>query len=101
MSAGESPTALSLALSEAAQNFAADPAAAGKDAETILKSVPGQQQALLLLVNVFRLRGDLTGGCTALEAMVRANPKLAATHYELALLLGDMGRHREAIGHLS
>jgi len=98
---GETHTTLSLALSEAVRNLAIDPVAAGDDAETILKSVPGQQQALLLLVAAFRLRGDLTGACTALEAMVLANPKLAATHYELGLLLGDLGRHREAIGHFS
>ena len=86
--ADESQTgALSAALAKAADLLGTNPAAAERWAKTILKDVPGQQQALLLLVSARRAQGDIAGARAMLELAAQAQPKLAAVQYELGLLL--------------
>jgi tetratricopeptide (TPR) repeat protein len=92
---------LSAALSSAAASLGPDPSAAATEAQNILAALPGQQQALLLFVGALRLRGDLASTRTILETMVETNPGLAAPRYELGLLLGTLGLHREAIAQFS
>jgi tetratricopeptide (TPR) repeat protein len=92
---------LSAALRAAADGFGRDPALAEARARDVLASVPGQQQALLLLVCARRLRGDKEGARAILEAMAKALPGLAAVHYELGLILGGLGETGAAVAALS
>jgi predicted Zn-dependent protease len=92
---------LSAALAAAAELLGTNPAAAEKRASNILKTVPGQHQALLLLVSARLAQGDMAGARAMLELSARAQPKLAAVQYELGLLLGDLDEHDAAIAVLS
>ena len=92
---------LSAVLTHAADHFGNDPAGAETKGAEILNSIPGQQQALLLLVCARRLQGDKEGARAVLEAMAEALPGLAAVHYELGLVLGGLGETKEAIAALS
>lgn len=70
-------------------------------AQKILQTIPGQQQALALLVSAKRLSGDKAGAAALLRAWAQAEPRLAAVHYELGLLLSDLGERAGAIAALS
>ena len=87
---------LSGVLAGVADLFGTDPALLEARSGEILDAVPGQQQALLLLVCARRMRGDKAGARGLLEAMAKALPGLAAVQYELGLLLGGMGESRAA-----
>jgi tetratricopeptide (TPR) repeat protein len=92
---------LSAALAAAAELLGTNPALAEKRATAILKSVPGQPQALMLLVSARLAQGDAGGARAMLELAANAQPKLAALHYELGLLTGELGETEAAITALS
>jgi predicted Zn-dependent protease len=93
--------ALSVTLTSAAQQLDLDPLQAIAQAMDILAELPGQQQALMLLVNAYRLSGNPAGAREALESMAAAQPDLAAIRHELGVLLGTLGQHEYAERHLS
>ena len=95
------PDTLSSALSDAAQLLATNPALAERRARAILKAVPAQQHALMLLVSARRAQGDTAGARAMLELEAKAQPKLGAIQFELGLLLGELGEHDAAIAALS
>ncbi|MGD0192817.1 MAG: sulfotransferase [Rhizomicrobium sp.] len=101
MSETQTDATLSNALIKAAGALAADASTVPTAAGEILDTVPGQQQALLLMVSSLRLLGQQDVACEVLEWMADVHPNLAAVHYELGLILGRMGRNKEAIEHLS
>lgn len=88
-------------LEQGANALATDPSLAERMAEGILQGLPAQQQALMLLVSSRRAQGDTAGARAMLETMAMSLPDVAAVHYELGLLLAELGETQEAIAALS
>jgi tetratricopeptide (TPR) repeat protein len=88
-------------LTGAAQLLDIDPERAEAQAREILRNVPAQQQTLTLLVCALRAQGKTDGARTLLESLAAEQPGLAAIHYELGLLLGELGERDAAIRALS
>ena len=101
MSEIETDAPLSTSLVNAGSALETDASTVPTVAGEILDAVPGQPQALLLLVSSLRLLGQQDVACEVLEWMAGVHPNLAAVRYELGLLLGRLGRTKEAIEHLS
>jgi len=77
-----------------------DPSLAAEQAGEILKAVPNHPLALLLLGSARRLGGDYAGALTVLQPLASAQAKSAAAHYELGLVLGDLGKPQAALAAL-
>ena len=88
------------AVRNAARLLQTDPALAAEQAAEILKSVPNQPLAMLLLGVARRTAGDAAGAMQVLEPLLVMHPQWALAHYELALALGGMERAAEALGAL-
>jgi predicted Zn-dependent protease len=88
------------ALGKTADLLEIDAEAAERQAEAILRLAPGQHQAIQILVGARRARNDAEGARAMLEAMARELPGVAAVHYELGLLLADMGEAGGAVAAL-
>ena len=69
---------LAAALAETGALLKTNPAEAERRADRILKDIPGQQQALLLLVSARRAQGDTAGARAMLELAAMTQPRLAA-----------------------
>ena len=98
--APEAVGTLEIALGRAAQLLASDPALAIEQANEILKVVPGQAAATLILGAANRAAGKLTMALAVLEPLSRAHPAWAGAHYERALALGLVGERDRAIAAL-
>ena len=92
---------LSATLAGVANTLNSNATRAASEAGQVLTAVPGQQQALLLLVGAHRVLGDAAAARAVLESMADKQPQLASVHYELGLLLGGEGHRGKAIKHLS
>ncbi len=93
---GESGT-LATALTNAAKLLAVRPALAEEQAGEILKVVPGEPRALLLLGRARWARGGTTRGARqVLEPLVRAHPEIADAHYALGEILSARGEDAAA-----
>src|ERR1700722_6565328 len=77
-----------------------DPALAPEQAAQILKVVPNHPLAVLLLGSARRWAGDDAGALTVLEPLALAQVKSAAAHYELGLVLGNLGQPEAALAAL-
>jgi tetratricopeptide (TPR) repeat protein len=88
-------------VAAAAHLLESDPAAAERQLRAVLKVAPGQQQALQLLTDARRAQGDMATARAQLESMAAELPQLASIHYELGLLLAELGEIDEAIRSLS
>jgi tetratricopeptide (TPR) repeat protein len=88
-------------LSAVADLLGTRPERAEERARELVAFMPGHQQGLQVLVSARRARGDMAGARAILEAMVAQWPALAAVHYELGLLLADLGDRDAAIEELS
>jgi len=86
--AGEPVGTLDVALAHAWRLLESDPALAAEQAAEILKAVPNQPVALLLLGAARRAGGDVAGALSILEPLATLQPDAAAVHYELGLALG-------------
>ena len=91
------PAPLEVALREASQLLATEPARAAERAVAILKAQPGQPQAALVLGVARRLGGNLEGALQVLVPLARAQPGWAPPHYEAGVALGLAGRRKEAV----
>ncbi len=91
---------LEVALKHAARLLASQPALAAEQATEILKVVPGQPGAMLLLAVAQRARGDLTAALAALEELCRRQPNWAEARFELGVTLGSAGQGEAAIAAL-
>ena len=84
-----------LALTE--RLLAADPARAALQAQEILRVVPGHPKALLFLGTAMHAQGDLRGAAKILAPLAKAQPKVAAIHFEFATVMSDLGETKVAI----
>jgi tetratricopeptide (TPR) repeat protein len=88
---------LTLALQRATALLATDANLAGRQAEEILRVVPGEPRATLVLGVSHRLTGDPRRGLELLLPLAEAQPKAASVHYELGQCLAALGRNETAI----
>jgi tetratricopeptide (TPR) repeat protein len=86
-----------VALGHAARLLATDPAMAAEQAAEILKFVPNQPQAMLLLGVARRKSGNVHGATEVLESLVTSQPNWAVAHYELGLALGADRKGESAV----
>lgn len=85
-----------VALAHASGLLQSNPALALEQASEILKVVPNHPVATLLLGMAQRSSGDSSTALRTLRALVDAQHRWAAAHYELGLTLGEAGQHAEA-----
>jgi tetratricopeptide (TPR) repeat protein len=98
MSSASGPVGtVEVALGHAARLLATDPKLAAEQATEILKVVPDQPQALLLLGVARRKSGDARGASEVLESLAARQPNWAAAHYELGLTFGADGKGDAAV----
>ena len=89
--AAEPAGTLEVALAHAVRLLDRDPLLAAEQAGEILKAVPGQPNATLLLGIAQRACGELQAARAVLAALTTAHPQWAAAHLELGLTLGALG----------
>jgi tetratricopeptide (TPR) repeat protein len=82
---------LATALAHAQRLLASDPRLAAEQAAEILKVVPGEPRALLMLGAAHRSQGDAASARDVLEPLARAQPNWADAHLELGLALAGVG----------
>ena len=87
---------LATALANAAKLLGARPALAEEQANEILKVVPGNPEAVLLLARARRLQGNDKGAREVLERLTRIHPDFPEAYYELGQLLSMLGESRAA-----
>ena len=92
---------LAHALENGRKLLGVKPALAEEQAREILKSIPGQPGATLLLASARRAQGDNEGARAILESLARAHPALAPAQYELGSVLGALGENNAAISALT
>jgi len=91
---------LDVALTRARRLLTRDLSLAAEQAEEILRVVPEQPMAELILGIARRERGDLAGALALLEPLAARLPSWAAAHYELGIALGAARRGEAAIAAL-
>jgi len=94
------PATLNAAIERAAALLGADPAAARRDAESVLKTAPNDPRALLILASALRRLGDPRGARRVIEPLAKAFPRAARTHYELGAVLAELGEDKAAMSKL-
>ncbi len=92
---------LDVALVHARRLLARDLVSAAEQAAEILRVVPEQPMATLILGIARRELGDTSGALKALAPLVARAPSWAAAHYELGIALGAAGRGEDAIAALA
>ena len=101
MSTGQDPVGtLEIALAHLGRLLAAKPGLAAEQAEEILKVVPGQPTALLLLALAKRALGAFDESLAILTRLTAAQPQHAAAHFELGVALRRAGRGEPALAAL-
>jgi len=89
----DAPTgSLNDALDRATKLLPANPALAERQAEEILKVVPNDPRAVLVVGMARRRRGDAAGARAVLEPLARAQPRSAQTHLEFGMVLAGLGQ---------
>jgi tetratricopeptide (TPR) repeat protein len=87
---------LQTALAQAAKLLAHKPALAEEQANEILKVVPGNPQAVLILARARRLQGNDKGAREVLERLTHIHPNVPEAYYALGELLSTLGESRAA-----
>ena len=95
--AAEPVGTLDTALAHATRLLEAQPGLAAEQASEILKVAPGHPHARLLLGAAQRLNGDSTAAVETLTELACEQPNSAATHIELGVALGQVGRAADAV----
>ncbi len=88
---------LNAALDHATKLLATAPDLAERQAEEILRVVPTDPRAILMLGMARRRRGDPAAARAVLAPLAAAQPKSAQTHYELGATLAALGEAAAAI----
>jgi tetratricopeptide (TPR) repeat protein len=89
--------ALADALHEARRQLGTQPALAERQAEAILRIIPGQAEALLILGVAHRNQGRLIEALALLKPLARTTPDDAEVHFEWGLTQLAMGLVQSAI----
>ena len=92
---------LAIALAHAGKLLASRPDGAAEQAREILKVVPDQPQATLILGAALRRQGDLAAARATLEALTKREPRVPAIRFELGLVLASEGDTDGAVKALS
>ena len=87
---------LEVALAHAKSLLPKDPRLAAEQALEILRAVPAEPRARLILGAAYRITGRLQAASELLESLAREQPRAAAVHLELGAALSEAGRSREA-----
>ncbi len=88
---------LATALENATRLLTEDAALAERQAGEILRVVPGDPRAVLILGMARRRRGDTAGALRALDPLARGQPRSAQTHFELGAARATLGETAGAI----
>jgi len=91
---------LNAAVEHASAILATDPTAALRKAEAILRLVPNEPRARLILASARRRLGDPEGALAILVPLAKAFPRAAHTQYELGASLAAKGRSETAVAAL-
>jgi predicted Zn-dependent protease len=94
--AAEPLGSVEVALAHATRLLQSNPLLAAEQASEILRAVPGNPLATLLLGVARRSGGDAAGAAEVLAALVAIHPQWALAHYELALALALGGAEHNA-----
>jgi tetratricopeptide (TPR) repeat protein len=101
MTAVSEPTGtLATALEHTTRLLKSDPVLAAEQASEILKIVPAQPVARMLLGIARRAAGDPAAALEVLTSLIDAQPRWAAAHYELGITLGTLNRPADALAAL-
>jgi len=92
---------LATALERAAQFLRSDPAKAIEQAREILRAVPQQPQATLILASALRRSGELSGALRELDALVKRHPQAVQAWLELGMVFAAQGATRKSVAALS
>ena len=87
---------LEVALAHATRLLQKDPALALEQAREILRVMPREPRARLVLGAAQRLSGDADAALATLEPLAREQPRVAAVFLELGTALADVGRAQGA-----
>jgi len=98
--AGQPVGTLEVALGHARQLLEKNPQLAAEQALEILKAVPGQPLARLILGAAQRIAGRTHAALELLEPLAREQPGAAPVQLELGIALGEAGRTAEAVAAL-
>jgi predicted Zn-dependent protease len=88
---------LEVALNHAARLVERSPAHAAEQAREILKVLPSEPRARLILGQAERRAGRVDSALQVLEALASEQPHSFATHLELGLCRGETGRAADAV----
>jgi predicted Zn-dependent protease len=97
----ETVGSLATALAQAGRMISARPDLAEIQAREILKVIPREPNAMLLLGRALRLQGNAEEARHELKTLVAAQPAMAPAHFELGLACARLGKSRAAIVALS
>jgi tetratricopeptide (TPR) repeat protein len=92
---------LEVALAHAERLLARQPRLAAEQALEILKTVPGQPRARLVLGAAHRLVGKTQAALAVLEPLAREQPRAAPVYIELGIAQSEAGRVEDALVSLS
>lgn len=87
-------------LAKLAEGLRTEPGRVVEQAREVLKRFPAQAHVLQLLVCAQSAQGGTASTRTMLEGLAAEWPNVAAVHYELGLLLGQLGEPQAAAGAL-
>jgi predicted Zn-dependent protease len=93
--------ALGTALAHAGRLMMSDPAMAEAQSREILRVMPGQPDALLLLGAALRLQGKAEASLQVLQPLTAGLPLSAPARFELGMTLAALGRTKAAIAALT
>ncbi len=88
---------LATALTHALRLLSENPSLAEEQASEILKVVPNQPDAFLIIAKARRRRGDATGAKGAAERALAVSPRHPEAHYELGLAYASLGKGTRAV----
>jgi len=86
-----------IALAHARRLLGKSPPLAAEQAGEILRALPGDPRARLVLGAAHRLTGQLQTALALLEPLAREQPRAAPVHLELGTALAEAGRIPEAV----
>lgn len=88
---------LAAALGHALRLLGENPALAEEQAVEILKVIPDQPDATLILAKARRRKGDAAGAKDAAERALAASPRHPEAHFELGLAYAALGKGSRAV----